>query len=120
MPLWYNTIQAESRNLDCGSLAAAFSILWRFRSSPIHPIAPPLESMTYELQILQLLCFDIHTNCRGCVPQLYIVFGTVLPPIQEGSVSELVSISGRFWLRVKEWSSRRMRSAEKPERRRLR
>ena len=84
------------------------------------PDCPSLESMTYELQILQLLCFDIHTNCRGCVPQLYIVFGTVLPPVQEGSVSELVSISGRFWLRVKERSSRRIMSAGKPTRRRLR
>src|SRR6266478_1076957 len=119
MPFWYNTIQAELRNLECGSLAAAFSILWRSRSSLI-PDCPPLESMTYELQILQLLCFDIHTNCRGCVPQLYIVFGTVLPPVQEGSVSELVSISGRFWLRVKERSSRRIMSAGKPTRRRLR
>src|SRR6266702_8857726 len=84
------------------------------------PDCPSLESMTYELQILQLLCFDIHTNCRGCVPHLYIVFVTALPPIQEGSVSELVSISGRFWLRVKERSSRRIMSAGKPARRRLR
>src|SRR6266568_2705234 len=120
IPLCYNTIQVGLRNLDCGSLAAAFSILWRSRSSLIHPIVPPLESMTYELPILQLLCFYIHTNCRGCVPQLYIVFATALPPVQEGSVSELVSISGRFWLRVKERSSRRMRSAGKPTRRRLR
>src|SRR6266581_9795522 len=119
MPLWYNTIQVGLRNLDCGSVAAAFSILWRSRSSLIHPIVPPLESMTYELPILQLLCFDIHTNCRGCVPQLYIVFGTVLPPVQEGSVSESGSVSGRS-SRVKEWSSRRIMSAGKPTRRRLR
>src|SRR6266566_8654150 len=24
-----------------------------------------LESMTYEMQISQVLCFDIHTKCRG-------------------------------------------------------
>src|SRR6266571_3014208 len=35
------------------------------------PDCPSLESMTYELQILQLLCFDIHTNCRGCTPTVY-------------------------------------------------
>jgi len=28
----------------------------------------PLESIGYELQILQALCFDIHTKCPGCTP----------------------------------------------------
>src|SRR6266568_640725 len=27
-----------------------------------------LESTTYEMPILSVPCFDIHTECRGCVP----------------------------------------------------
>src|SRR5260370_7661753 len=83
------------------------------------PDCPSLQSMTYELQFCNSFVLTFIQTAGG-VPQLYIVFGTVLPPVQEGSVSELISISGRFWLRVKEWSSRRIMSAGKPTRRILR
>jgi len=53
--------------MECGSLlplfffkAAIFGLC-----QPKQPKLRPLESAAYELQISQLLCFDIHTKCRG-------------------------------------------------------
>ena len=40
-----------------------------------------LESMTYEMQISQLLCFDIHTKCRGC--RGVFPFNIKAPPTRE-------------------------------------
>src|SRR5260370_30685018 len=96
--------------------AAAWLPLFLFCGGPgrrLFTRLPLFRINDLRIAILQLLCFDIHTNCRGCVSQLYVVFGTVLPPVQEGSVSESGSVSGRS-SRVKEWSSRRIMSAGQP------
>src|SRR5713101_7239023 len=38
------------------------------RLSHFSPSSTPFLSHKYELPILQVLCFDIHTKCPGCVP----------------------------------------------------
>ena len=51
-----------------------------------------LESITYEMQILQLLSFDIHTKCRGCRGYRQ-VYGAVRPP--DGSRGEHQAAAAR-------------------------
>ncbi len=47
----------------------------------ITPFAQPLLSYTYALQNSQVLCFDIHTNCPGCVHESVWQLGLDTTPI---------------------------------------
>jgi len=63
----------------------------------------PFFSYSYELQISQVLCFDIHTNCRGCIT-LSPTPRSVLPrktPLCKLSVLFLVPEGRR--LRARKW-----------------